>query len=341
MSKKFPEINLSFKTIYDLTSQSGKLLISGISLGVFDALTDWKNSDEVASALETHPENTKHLLDALASMDLVEKSNGRYKNAEMSATFLVTSHPAYIGGFIVMIESWNIPTPEMMIDLIKNGPPSPDPYEDIGDMEMWKQIHRTSGTVQRAGFGQEVARIISKFPEYPEMKKMLDLGGGAGLVGMCIVDSHPTMEGTIFDQPMVVQVADEFIKEYEMGSRVKTIGGDYMSDPIGENYDLILASQTLGFAGDQLDDIIKKLYDSLNPGGIVVTLHDGLTDEETKPSNTVLPFMGMKLKGQMNAIRIFEEGETAESMLSVGFKSVHRFPVAMDSGDLEMTVGRK
>jgi predicted O-methyltransferase YrrM len=277
----------------------------------------------------------------LTSIGLLEKRAGRYQNTALADTFLVTSKPTYIGELLKTMQALNIPTAEMMVNLIKNGPPPPDPDASVGDMEVWKEIHRTSGTVQRAGFGQQVAAIMAKLPEFPGMKKMLDLGGGAGLVGMCIVDSHPTMEGVILDQPMVVQVADEYIKEYEMGSRVTTMGCDYMTDPIGENYDLILASQTLGFAGDQLDDIIKKLHDALNPGGVLVVLHDGLTNEKTKPTNIVLPFMGMKLLGQMKAIRVFEEGVTAESMLGVGFRSVHRFPVAMDSGDLEMTIGRK
>jgi predicted O-methyltransferase YrrM len=341
MSSKFPEVNLSFRPIYDLTSQSGKLLMTGINLGIFDKLDDWKESKEVAIALETHPENTRYFLDALASMDLIEKSGGKYRNSKLSETFLVTTNPTYIGGFIIMIESWNIPSAEMMTQLVKEGPLPMDANQDVGDMEVWKNVHRLGGTVQRAGFGQEVNKIISKLPEYPEMKKMLDLGGGAGLVCMCIVDSHPTMEGIVLDQPIVVEVAEEFIKEYEMGSRVKTMGVNYMTDPIGENYDLILASQTLGFAGDQFDVIIKKLYDALSPGGILAVLHDGITDEGTKPTNIVLPFMGMKLKGQMNYVRAFEEGETAESMLGAGFRSVSRFPVLMDSGDLEMTIGRK
>jgi predicted O-methyltransferase YrrM len=344
MSKKFPDVKISYRSIYDLASQSSiktKLLLSGINLGVFDIISDWQTPEEVAKSIETHPENTEAFLDALTSIDLLEKSNGRYKNTEMSNTFLVTSNPAYIGGFINVLETFNIPTAEMMIELIKNGPPPPDPNADIGDMELWKQIHRSAGTVQRAGFGQELAKIISKFPEFPNMKKMLDLGGGAGLVGMCIVDSHPTMEGVIYDQPPVVQVADDFIKEYEMESRIKTIGGNYMTDSVGENYDLILASQTLGFAGNQVDDIIKKLYDSLNPGGILITLHDGLTNEKTKPPSIILPFLGMALRGQASEIRLFEEGETGHSMLRMGFRSVHRFPLAMGSGDLEMTIGRK
>jgi hypothetical protein len=259
----------------------------------------------------------------------------------LADTFLVTSKPTYIGGFLKMIESYNIPTAEMMLDAVKNGPPPPNPDLDVGDMEVWAQIMRNVGNVQRAGFGQQVAGIVSELPEFPGMKRMLDLGAGAGLVGICIVASHPTMEGVIFDQPAVAPVAEEFIKENELESRVTTMGGNYMTDSIGEGYDLILASQTLGFAGQQFDDIIKKLHEALSLGGVLITIHEGMTDERTQPSSIILPFLGMGLGGRLEVMRMFEAGETADSMLRAGFKSVHRFPEVMAVADHEITIGRK
>jgi predicted TPR repeat methyltransferase len=172
------------------------------------------------------------------------------------------------------------------------------------------------------------------------MNKMLDLGGGAGLIGICIVDSHPTMEGVIFDQPAVVQVAEEFIKEYNMESRVKTMGGNYMTDDIGENYDLVLASQTLGLAGNELNVVLKKVYDSLNFGGVLITMHEGLSFEKTKPSSMVLASVGTVLRGSKE-MRFFEAGETAEAMRQAGFKSIYRFPVELDCGEEEITIARK
>ena len=246
----------------------------------------------------------------------------------------------YIGGFLAISDSWNIPSAEMMTQLIKNGPPPPDPNVNLGSMELWSQILRSAGNSQRAGVGQTLAYIVSKLPEFPNMKRMLDLGGGAGLIGICIVDSHPTMEGVIFDQPAVVQVADEFIKEYNMESRVKAMDGNYMTDSIGENYDLILASQTLGFAGNELDSLLKKLYSSLNAGGVLITMHEGLTLEKTKPSSMVLATVGTVLRGSKE-LRFFEAGETAEAMMRAGFKSIYRFPVELDCGEEEIAIARK
>jgi hypothetical protein len=343
MASNMPEVTVSFRPIYDMVVQSPaiNLLMSSIDLQIYDVLADWKAAQDVATALETYPANTAFFLDGLTSIGLLEKRDGRYQNTALADTYLVTGKPTYIGGFLKMIESWNIPTAEMMLDAVKHGPPPPNPDLDAGDMEVWAQIHRAVGNVQRAGFGQQIAGIVSELPEFPSMKRMLDLGAGARLVGICIVASHPTMEGVIYDQPAVTPVAEEFIKEYELASRVTTMGGNFMTDAIGEGYDLIVASQTLGFAGQQFDDIIKKLHKALNPGGVLITIHEGLTDERTQPTSIILPFLGMGLRGQLEVLRQFEAGETAASMLRGGFTSVHRFPEVMPVADHEITIGRK
>jgi hypothetical protein len=89
---------------------------------------------------------------------------------------------------------------------------------------------------------------------------MLDLGGGPGLIGIAIVGAHPGMKGVIFDRPAI----------------------------IGEGYDLIWASSALSLAKDDMDSLTKKIYDALNPGGVFLVLHEGLTYERTKPDVMVV-----------------------------------------------------
>ena len=149
------------------------------------------------------------------------------------------------------------------------------------------------------------------------MKKMLDLGGGAGLICLAIVAAHPTMTGVIFDRPEVVEVTQRFIREYGLEDRVTVIGGDYSKDSIGDGYDLVWTSFTLNFFRGNLDPIIRKIHAALNPGGVYVSLAEGLTDERTKPTMMI----NSMLLGRSDLM--FDEGEIAQAMLRVGFKSVH------------------
>ena len=149
--------------------------------------------------------------------------------------------------------------------------------------------------------------------------------------------SHPSMKGVIFDLPAVVKVAEAFIKEHDMERRMEVLSGDYNNDPIGEEYDLIWASGTLNFAND-MDSLIKRIYDVLNPGGVFISFHDGLTGERTKPGKMVLGMLSSALMGQDMGL---DQGFIADSMLRVGFKSVRSRTLDTPMGPMDLDITRK
>ena len=62
--------------------------------------------------------------------------------------------------------------------------------------------------------------------------------------------------------------APTFIKEYGLEDRIEIMSSDYNQDPIGEGYDLIWAKATIAInSADDLDSLMKKIYDALNSGG--------------------------------------------------------------------------
>ena len=146
------------------------------------------------------------------------------------------------------------------------------------------------------------------------------------------------MSGIIFDQPAVVKVAQAFIEEYEMDYRMKVMSGDYTTNPIGEDYDLVWAKNTLNFAKDDMDLMITKIYDSLSPGGVFVVLHEGLIHERTKPDAMVLSMISLSLLGPDMC---FNQGEIADSMLRIGFRSVRSRTLDTDLGPMDLDIGRK
>ena len=191
---------------------------------------------------------------------------------------------------------------------------------------------------ERSGPAQQVAGIVSGLSEFPSFRKMLDLGGGPGLIGIAIVAAHPSMKGVIFDKPAMVKVAETFIKEYEMEDRMDVLDGDYTTDSIGAGYDLIWASNALNFGKNNMDSLTEKIYDALNPGGVFISFCEGLTHERTKPDFVVTSMMSFALMGQDMC---FDQGEIADSMLRVGFKSVRSRTLDTDWGTADLDIGRK
>jgi SAM-dependent methyltransferase len=337
--KKLPEVNESFEDLYRMLIApiKSKLMLTGIELKVFNHLGELKSAEAVAEVIGTHPENTRLFLDGLAASDLVVKKKGLYLNTPASQAFLVEDSPTFLGQLFTI----NAQTFFALDDLpkrVKEGPPPPSPEADMDSEEMWVHWATSMANCERAGIAQQAAEIASELPEFPSFKKMLDLGGGPGLVGIAIVAAHPSMKGVIFDRPAIVKVAKTFIKEYGMEDRMEVLGGDFNHDPIGEEYDLIWVRAVLNLAKDDMDSLMKKIYDALNPGGVFISSQDGLTHERTKPGIMVLSWVPTALMGQDIGL---DQGFIVDSMLRVGFKSVRSRTLDMPMGPMDLDVGRK
>ena len=321
--RNLPEANLSPEPLTRLLYGAipTKLLLTGIELKVFSHLADPRSAESLAREIGSHPDNTRLFLDGLVANELLHKRDGRYWNTPLANAFLVEGRPTYLGDVFRNLTEYMRPALESMTTLVKDGRSLPVTFSDPSLEERETEIY---ANYQRAGRAQQAAAMISKLPEFPRIKKMLDLGGGAGLICLAIVAAHPTMTGVIFDRPEVVEVTQRFIREYDLEDRLTVIGGDYSKDSIGDGYDLVWASFALNCFRGNLDPIIRKIHAALDPGGVFVSLAEGLTDERTKPTMMI----NSMLLGRSDLM--FDEGEIAQAMLRVGFRSVHS-RVAEDS----------
>jgi predicted O-methyltransferase YrrM len=294
-----------------------KLLLTAIERKIFSHLTEPMSAESLAGRLQTPVDQTGPFLDALTANDLLCKREGCYRNAPLTDAFLVEGQPTYLGEVFMNLAGYMRPALEALTALAEEGQVASDDFRQTLSRGRETEIY---GNYQRAGRAQQAAAMISQLPEFPGMKKMLDLGAGAGLIGLAIVAAHPTMTGVLFDRPEVVEVARRFTREYELEDRVATVGGDYTSDPIGDGYDLVWTSYTLNFQRGNLEPIMRKIHAALNPGGIYVSLAEGLTHERTKPATLVNSMLAHSLTGGDD---VFDAGEIAQAMLLAGFRSVH------------------
>ena len=335
---KLPEVNIDYEELYKMLFPAirKKLLLTGIELKVFNYLSDPTSAEDVAQSIASNPRNTRLFLDGLAAIDLVQKKSGLYQNAPIAQAFLVEGNQTYLGQLLNFMAKADGPL-KNLTTLVKDGPP-PKPETPPFSEEMLAQSAFIMANTERAGDAQRVVKIVSKLPEFSSFQKMLDLGGGPGIIGMAIVSAHPKMKGVIFDLPPVIRVAETFIKEYQMEDRMETLCGDFNRDHIGEGYDLVFTSNALHFA-QVIDSVVKKIYDSLNPSGVFVSiLGFGLTHERTKPESLVLGLLPVALMGQEHG---FYHGCVADSMLRVGFKSIRSQNLDTAWGPMELDIGRK
>lgn len=342
-SRADSQINKLFEMVlyYPLYPQ---ILLAGIRFGIFSELKETKKPMEIAEKLSLHPENTGYLLDALAAMELLEKKEGSYKNTALSDKHLVKGSDSYIGEYL--LEEYRRTNSGAagfenidIVKLVKEGPDSGcRDKEGLEAHALFGDYTEMLKSCQKAGRAREIADIVASLPEFGGFKKMLDLGGGPGLIGMAVVKSHPVLKGVIFETPAVKKAVEEAIKEYNLESRVEILTGDYTTDPIGEGYDLILAVGTLNFAKHDLDAVMRKIHAALNPQGVFICISEGLTFEKTRPKDMVVAWLPSSLKGCDFSLA---QGEVSDAALRNGFRNVYKRTMHLIMGEMDVDIARK
>ncbi|MGD9123487.1 MAG: class I SAM-dependent methyltransferase [Desulfarculaceae bacterium] len=335
-----PKETLSFRPLHQMLIGQirFRLLQAGLTLGVFDLLDVYRTADEVAAEMDAHAQSTRFFLDALTNLGLVRKKEGRYLNSPLTAQFLASGSSLYLGPLLAMTKQMSLDTLDDLEERVRKGPCLPQPDDDSPAQCSWVESARASAPWALGEMGCRAAEIISKLPGFEHFEKMLDLGGGHGLFALYFVQASEALHAVVFDHAPVVDLASELIAFYEMGDRVTVMAGDYVRDDIGRDYDLIWASATLSCSKNDLEPLFTKIHGALKPNGYFVSLHDGMTCEQTQP-DMVLEWLGGLLSSGRD--RRFEQGELAEIMLGCGFSSVRSRTIDTPLGTMDMDVARK
>lgn len=334
---EFPQVDGGARKLFDMIYAPvyTKMLFAGIELNIFSFLKEPRSHEQISEILDLDTSNTQHLLDALAAIDLLTKYQGEYQNTSITNKYLIKDSELYMGDFLTTYSSVTGFEDLDIKALVENGPIEASSNPTNMQSDDFIQMLKNS---QRIGRAYDIAELVSTLPEFSNFKRMLDLGGGPGLLTMAILKKHNAMQGVVFEAQEIAQVTCETIKEYRMQNRMDVISGDFMTDAIGENYDLIFACGSLNFAKHNMDGIIRKIYDALNPKGVFVCISEGLIFEETAPKEIVAGWLPSKLAGQDFSLL---QGEVSDTALRVGFQSVYKRTINTLLGTLDLDIIRK
>jgi len=320
---------------------SVRLIEAGINLGVFDYLLQPREPGEVAGGLKLDAGVTPIFLKALTLLGLVEEKGGRYQTSPVGAALFSSRESLNIIGGLRQMKSMVLDPLAGICGLIQNGPTAS--AAAVGGEETWAEAARAGAAWVFYGAGKKLADILESQDGFAGFTSMLDLGGGHGIFSVYVADRNPGLKIKVFDRPQVLKAADDFISEYGFEEQIQTLPGDYLTDDLGQGYDLILASGTLNFAyaAGALNQVIGKVLRALKPGGLFVSLHDacprpGETMEKPGPILDHLAY-SMLFGTDITLMR----GSIAGLCLEQGFRQVRSMPFDSPAGELDLDIATK
>lgn len=119
--------------------------------------------------------------------------------------------------------------------------------------------------------------------DFSTVPKLVDVGGGQGVLLASILKKYPHMNGILFDVPPVVEEAKEIINPYDVADRCEIIGGDFFDSvpPGAEGY--IMKFVIHDWNDEQCITIPKNCRNAMTEGGKVLVV-EMVLPEGNEPS---------------------------------------------------------
>lgn len=206
--------------------------------GIADLLKENpKSSDELAQAIGAHPHSLYRMLRALAGAGIfVEAADGRFSLTPLAEP-LCSDTPESLRGFAaLMADEMHFETWAQLPYSIKNGKPV-IPHKFGMSWFAWLEQNPAEGTAFHDAMTSvsagAAAAILSAY-DFSEINKLVDVGGGHGLLLASILSKYPNMTGVLYDEPTVITGTKDVFAAHGVADRYEAVGGDFFqSVPVG------------------------------------------------------------------------------------------------------------
>jgi len=295
-----------------------RILFAGQEIGVFDYLADGaRTAEKIADALRIDYGPMEILLNALTALDLLQKSGDRYALNPELEDGLVTSRPGSKASMMAhlshMWSSWG-----RLDEVLRKGRSRFSEGQDVPPQDT-ERIRFFIKAMYEAS--QEAAEELARRLDLANVERMLDLGGGSGSYCIALARRKPSLRATVFDRPLSLEVAREFIAAAGMEEQVDTHSGDALRDNLGTGYDLVLISQLLhAYSPDSNARIVAKGAQALAPGGLLIINDFALNEDRASPRHAAVFAVNMLVNTE--AGRTYTVAEVTQWMVNAGLGQI-------------------
>ncbi len=286
-----------------------RIILTANNFRIFEALEgSGKTAVALSKKIGTDGRATELLLNSLVSIGLLEKKEGKYRNAAVSSRYLVEGKPDYQGDILrhnnILWDNWS-----GLSEVVKTG----RPYRKSHDHE--------SFILGMHNLALQKVKGVLKNLDLKGVKTALDLGGGPGTYSVAFAKKK--MDVTLLDFPDTLRFSKKVIEAAGAKKNIRLLPGDFMKDELGSGYDIIFISQILhAYDPDECISLLKKCRASLNRGGRVVVHEFYLDESRTSPLQGAVFAINM-LVNTTNG-RTYTPNEMSSWMKKAGFRGMEK-----------------
>jgi SAM-dependent methyltransferase len=331
-------MNWNIGTLFETSGSYWKscTLHTGVKLDIFTIIgVGNKSPEEIAKKINGDLRGVSALLNALAAMALLNKTEGRFSNTDFSKQFLSKDSPDY-AGFIIMHHHHLMASWAEMSKSVLSGNPNRTSVSDTD-----KESERENFLMGMFNIASQTAPMYSKIIDLSDCKHLLDLGGGPGTFAIHFCLNNPELKATVFDLPTTRKFAEKTIASFDLSGKIRFKDGSYLdeSTDLEQEYDAVWISHILHGEGPKdAESIVAKAVNVLKPGGKILIHEFILNNTMDGPLFPALFALNMLIgtdKGQA-----YSEAQLWEMLEKCGISNIQRLDVSSPN-DAGIVIGVK
>jgi acetylserotonin N-methyltransferase len=249
-----------------------KIMFTGVSLGVFDALAKQpRSASELAPDLACDADALRRLLESLVGVGLLKYRDGVFANTPAADQYLTSHSPSRMTGYVqysnrVMWDMWG-----NLEGAIREG--THRWQETYGwDGPIFSSFFKTEESLREFlmgmhGFGMMTSPQVVSSIDMSRFTHLVDLGGATGHLPMAACRRYPHLKATVFDLPSAIPLAREIAGTCDVADRIDFVGGDFFVDPL-PNADVYWLGRIIhDWSAEKIEILLAKIFDALPSGG--------------------------------------------------------------------------
>jgi hypothetical protein len=120
---------------------------------------------------------------------------------------------------------------------------------------------------------------LAKYLDMGGVERLMDLGGGSGVVSLALLRRNPHLSATVVDIPSVCAAGREIAARNALEDRITYHAADFRNDILPSGFDMVLECD----AGPYSEALFRRIRAVLNPGGRLVTVGHFVPNEGIAP----------------------------------------------------------
>ncbi len=212
-----------------------------------------KTAEELSKVLGVDSDALYRLLRALASEGIFkEGSDSRFENTPLSET-IRDDVPGSVRDYVIdSFDDGSMLAWAKFMDVVKTGKAS---FKDVNGCDRWEYLRRHPDIGERfnkrmTANSSRITSALVKSYDFSQLKTLIDVGGGQGIVLASILGKNPQMRGCLYERSSVIEGAKSFLETQGVINRCDLISGDFL-ESIPKGYDAYLLKHVLHDWGDE------------------------------------------------------------------------------------------